>query len=59
MHLLQFVVLKCIEKERSRLLYHVLRHEDVDNTFNINKGSVLKLRRKFSTLLWIHPHDVL
>jgi len=62
MRLLRLVVLKCIKEERSCLLYHVLRHEDVNNTFNINKGSVLivhKLCRKFSTLLWIRLHDVL
>src|SRR5271170_6780293 len=56
------VILQCVEKERSRLLNHVLSKEHIDDSIDIDKTAALfigKLIGKLSSLLRIQSDNVL
>jgi hypothetical protein len=60
--LLRLVVLERIKKEGRRGLNHVLRHEDVHDSLNIDERTLFavdELRRKLGALVRVRAHDVL
>lgn len=60
--LLGLVVLERVEEERSRLLNHVLAHEDVDDALDVDKRAHLvvdELRGKVGAVLRVQPRNVL
>ncbi len=60
--LLGLVVLEGIEEEAGGLLDHVLAHEDVGDTLNIDQGSRLvadQAAGELGTLLWVGANNVL
>ncbi len=60
--LLGLVVLECVEEERGSLLDHVLAHEDVSDTLDVDQRTRLvadQAAGEFSTLLGVGANNVL